>query len=134
MRLQTKPYQEALSRLATKVSALPASRRRDQRLKHLRKAARVSDSHLTRTSWRILSHEVRGGEPVTRVELTPVTGKTHQLRLACVHGLGSAIVGDAGYAGGGGGGAGMCLHAREIVFEHPEAGVGLVRARSLVPF
>ena len=57
----------------------------------------------------------------TRVEFTPLTGRTHQLRVhaADVRGLGVTILGDRLY--------GCCavtsrlhLHARELRFEHPQ--------------
>ncbi|MEH2255518.1 RluA family pseudouridine synthase [Nostoc sp.] len=57
----------------------------------------------------------------TRVEFTPLTGRTHQLRVhaADVRGLGITILGDRLY--------GCCavtsrlhLHARELRFEHPQ--------------
>ena len=55
------------------------------------------------TLYRILSHEYLDGRlPVTRVELTPVTGRTHQLRVHCAA-CGHPIVGDSiyGYRGEG---------------------------------
>ncbi|EJK47257.1 hypothetical protein THAOC_34037 [Thalassiosira oceanica] len=55
------------------------------------------------TMYRILSHEYLDGRlPVTRVELTPVTGRTHQLRVHCAA-CGHPIVGDSiyGYQGEG---------------------------------
>ena len=63
---------------------------------------------------------------VTRIEFSPVTGRTHQLRLAAscpveLGGLGHPIVGDSLY--------GLCengqrlmLHAAEITFRHPTSG------------
>lgn len=48
------------------------------------------------TQFRILSHETWMGHPVTRVELTPITGRTHQLRVHCAA-LGHPIVGDQAY-------------------------------------
>ncbi len=59
----------------------------------------------------------------TRVEFTPLTGRSHQLRVhaADVQGLGITILGDRLY--------GCCananrlhLHARELSFEHPRSG------------
>lgn len=47
------------------------------------------------THWRVLSHNLSGG--TTRVELEPVTGRSHQLRVHLLA-LGHAIVGDALYA------------------------------------
>jgi len=52
------------------------------------------------TRFRILSHERWGRgrrkHDVTRVELTPVTGRTHQLRVHCAA-IGHPIVGDSAY-------------------------------------
>lgn len=47
------------------------------------------------TQWRVLSHNLSDG--TTRVELEPVTGRSHQLRVHLLA-LGHAIVGDALYA------------------------------------
>ncbi len=54
----------------------------------------------------------------TLVELKPVTGRTHQLRVHCAHisGLGLAIVGDDLY---GVADKRLCLHAKKIEFDHP---------------
>ncbi len=78
-----------------------------------------------RTHWRVL--EVRAGKAL--IEMRPETGRTHQLRVHAVHGIGMPIVGDAVYGpstgsgraglGGSGGpstrsGQGMLLHARSL--------------------
>ena len=52
------------------------------------------------TSFRVLSREYLRGCPVTRLELTPRTGRTHQLRVHCAA-IGHAIVGDPIYGYGG---------------------------------
>ncbi|MEJ2154493.1 MAG: RluA family pseudouridine synthase [Desulfobacteraceae bacterium] len=59
----------------------------------------------------------------TRIEFTPLTGRTHQLRLHAAHpkGLGAPIVGDRLYGDGKEGGP-MCLHASRIAFHHPKDG------------
>ncbi len=56
----------------------------------------------------------------TRVAFTPVTGRTHQLRLHAAHekGLGVPIVGDRLY-GNGKEGDQMMLHASQLSFNHP---------------
>ncbi len=56
-----------------------------------------------------------------RVELHPITGRTHQLRVHCAHasGLGRPIQGDLLYGHGDGR---LCLHARTITFIHPITG------------
>lgn len=48
------------------------------------------------TQFRILSHELWNGYPVTRVGLNPITGRTHQLRVHCAA-LGHPILGDPAY-------------------------------------
>jgi tRNA pseudouridine32 synthase/23S rRNA pseudouridine746 synthase len=69
------------------------------------------------TRWRLLGYE----DHRSRVELSPETGRTHQLRLHCAHerGLGAPIVGDRLY---GFGGERLLLHARDLVFSHPSGG------------
>jgi tRNA pseudouridine32 synthase/23S rRNA pseudouridine746 synthase len=71
------------------------------------------------THWRKIA--VEGTQ--TRVEFTPVTGRTHQLRLHAHHekGLGMPIVGDPFYGNGTGPGQ-LKLHASELTFEHPVTG------------
>ena len=61
---------------------------------------------------------VRTGN-LTRMEFSPVTGRTHQIRVHAVAGLGVSIVGDRLY--GKGSGDRLCLHARELSFEHPQS-------------
>ncbi|MBD2461230.1 RluA family pseudouridine synthase [Oscillatoria sp. FACHB-1407] len=71
---------------------------------------------LSITHFRVLTHE---GE-LTRVELIPLTGRTHQLRVhaADVRGLGMPIRGDRLY-GDAANTDRLYLHARELVFKHP---------------
>ena len=52
----------------------------------------------------------------TLLELEPVTGRTNQLRLHCVH-IGHSIIGDTIY--GGREFARLCLHAYRLCFRHP---------------
>ena len=56
----------------------------------------------------------------TRIKFTPVTGRTHQLRVHAAHslGLGGPIVGDSLY-GSGKDGDQMMLHATYLRFLHP---------------
>lgn len=57
---------------------------------------------------------------LTRIEFTPITGRTHQLRLHAAHekGLGIPILGDPFYGNGTGPGQ-MKLHACKLAFTHP---------------
>jgi tRNA pseudouridine32 synthase/23S rRNA pseudouridine746 synthase len=57
----------------------------------------------------------------TLIALTPLTGRTHQLRIHCAHaeGLGCPIVGDRLY---GKPGPRLFLHAAELSFIHPVTG------------
>lgn len=69
------------------------------------------------TEWRRLS--VENGR--TRVEFSPHTGRTHQLRMHSAHplGLGCPIVGDRLYGSGTGPGQ-LLLHAGYLRFMHPK--------------
>jgi len=55
-----------------------------------------------------------------RIQFTPVTGRTHQLRIHSAHalGLGTPIIGDSLY-GSGNDGDQMMLHATSLQFFHP---------------
>ncbi len=59
----------------------------------------------------------------SRIEFTPLTGRTHQLRLAASHplGLGIPIVGDRLYGLGKEPGK-LLLHAAYLAFDHPRSG------------
>jgi tRNA pseudouridine32 synthase/23S rRNA pseudouridine746 synthase len=71
------------------------------------------------TRWKKLA--VENGR--TRVEFTPITGRTHQLRIhaASEHGLGIPIVGDRLYGSGTAPGQ-LRLHASFLSFTHPVTG------------
>lgn len=73
-------------------------------------------------------------ETRTRIQFTPLTGRTHQLRLhaAHEHGLNTPIVGDSLY-GKGKDGDRMLLHATKLSFLHPQSGKTLTLI-SPVPF
>ena len=81
------------------------------------------------TEYRIMG--VDGGR--ARIELFPLTGRTHQLRVHCAHpgGLGTPIVGDRLYGHPGGR---LCLHAEMLSFMHPVTGkkITLERRRAFV--
>ncbi len=84
------------------------------------------DGQSARTSWRVLgrARSLRlGGGHVTRLSLTPHTGRTHQLRIHCADVLGFPIVGDAEHGRERGcAGSGLYLTAVELELEHPEGG------------
>jgi tRNA pseudouridine32 synthase/23S rRNA pseudouridine746 synthase len=73
-------------------------------------------------------------DEATRVELEPVTGRSHQLRVHLLA-LGHPILGDALYApvGVAAGAARLLLHARSLRFVHPVGG-GVLSFDSAVPF
>jgi tRNA pseudouridine32 synthase/23S rRNA pseudouridine746 synthase len=70
----------------------------------------------SQTRWQVLARE--GG--VTRLQLTPLTGRTHQLRVHMLA-LGHPIVGDTFYAEGAARAAAdrLQLHAEMLQFTHP---------------
>ena len=74
------------------------------------------------THWEKLATE----DGCSRIAFTPVTGRTHQLRVHAAHplGLGVPIVGDPLYGDGHGPGE-LKLHACELGFQHPATGVPL---------
>lgn len=71
------------------------------------------------TRYRTLSHD----KSATRVELEPVTGRTHQLRVHMMA-IGHPILGDALY-GDKGCAPRLLLHATSLDFEHPVSGIPL---------
>jgi tRNA pseudouridine32 synthase/23S rRNA pseudouridine746 synthase len=81
------------------------------------------------THWRVLARDTATG--TTRLELQPVTGRSHQLRVHLAA-IGHAIVGDALY-GRRDGSARLLLHACALAFAHPASGEPL-RFESLPPF
>ncbi|MBZ0058704.1 MULTISPECIES: RluA family pseudouridine synthase [unclassified Leclercia] len=78
----------------------------------------------------------QGGVPVTRVELTPETGRTHQLRIHCRE-LGHPILGCDLYGGllmpGTENTPRLMLHASELRFAHPVSGKA-VHVHNASPF
>ncbi len=71
------------------------------------------------TRYEVLGHDDQGR---TRIALTPLTGRTHQLRMHCAHaeGLATPIVGDRLY--GHADGPRLMLHAADLSFSHPLTG------------
>ncbi|MFC5992157.1 RluA family pseudouridine synthase [Limoniibacter endophyticus] len=72
------------------------------------------------TRWRVLE---RGGG-TTRLQLFPLTGRTHQLRVH-MKAAGHVILGDAFYAEGEalGASARLLLHAEMLRFQHPDGSI-----------
>jgi tRNA pseudouridine32 synthase/23S rRNA pseudouridine746 synthase len=78
----------------------------------------VNGKH-AQTQWRLLGYEYGGAAVMSRLQLRPVTGRTHQLRVHCMA-MGHPVVGDRLY------GAAevvdaerMMLHAERLEFAHP---------------
>ena len=84
------------------------------------------------TQYKILSVRDCGSKKYAFVELSPLTGRTHQLRVHCAHkmGLDTPIVGDALY---GKPDKRLMLHAARLEFMHPFTGT-LVSLYSAVDF
>ncbi|GIX10299.1 RluA family pseudouridine synthase [Elioraea sp.] len=110
----------------------PLAKRAGQRGERVTLAGRDEDDAARAiTDYRTLD---AAGRRAAWLELSPLTGRTHQLRVHCV-GLGCTILGDAKY----GGAAAMLegfpdrlhLHARGIAIPHPEGGV--LRAEAPLP-
>jgi len=80
------------------------------------------------TRWRVMTRDADA--QCTRLELEPVTGRSHQLRLHLAS-IGHPIVGDVLY--GAAPAARVCLHARSLAFVHPRSGQTMV-FESPVPF
>ena len=82
------------------------------------------------THWRVLQRNSEGAAARTLLELTPVTGRSHQLRLHLAT-IGHPIVGDDFY--GAQPAERVCLHASELGLVHPETGAAL-QWQSAAPF
>ncbi len=84
----------------------------------------------SRTDWRVIARE----PDATRLELTPLTGRTHQLRVHLLA-IGHVILGDPFYAEGAALAAAdrLQLHAEMLAFTHPATGER-VRFVSPAPF
>ena len=76
------------------------------------------------TRYRVLSHDAPMN--TSRVELEPVTGRTHQLRVH-MSAIGHPIIGDALYGDEAGENAGrLLLHSSLLGFTHPLGGEPLI--------
>ncbi len=86
-----------------------------------------ADGKASLTRWRVLAHEADAqGRPLTRLELEPVTGRTHQLRVH-LQAIGHPILGDALYADADTQARypRLQLHACELALTHPLTGAPL---------
>ena len=72
------------------------------------------------THWSVTDRFAIAGQPVSRVKLVPVTGRSHQLRVHMQY-LGHPMVGDSLYADAAGQALSpeLCLHAEQLSFYHP---------------
>jgi tRNA pseudouridine32 synthase/23S rRNA pseudouridine746 synthase len=86
------------------------------------------------THWRCLGFETGFEGNTSRVELKPITGRSHQLRVHMLH-LGHPMLGDGLYAPPAVMAAAprLLLHAAELGFTHPGSGERMLH-RSEVPF
>lgn len=73
------------------------------------------------THWQAIEHFNIQGQPVTRVKLIPITGRSHQLRVHMQY-LGHPITGDTLYATSEQQqlSSRLCLHAERLSFYHPQ--------------
>ena len=73
------------------------------------------------THWQATEHFQIQGQDVTRVKLTPITGRSHQLRVHMQY-LGHPIIGDTLYATAEQQKLSerLCLHAERLSFNHPK--------------
>jgi tRNA pseudouridine32 synthase/23S rRNA pseudouridine746 synthase len=80
----------------------------------------------SRTRWRLLGQEQAGGLVAARLELEPVTGRSHQLRLH-LQAIGHPILGDELYADDAAldSAPRLLLHACAIELPHPGSGAGM---------
>ncbi len=76
-----------------------------------------------RTEWRRIAIEHRDGQDRARLEMVPVTGRSHQLRVHAAHadGIGIPILGDELY-GDAASAPRLLLHATTLAFSDPDDG------------
>lgn len=83
------------------------------------------------TTWSLVGYETLRGQPVSRLDLHPWTGRTHQLRVHCAQALGAPIAGDNIYGtmeqeNGKNEDSTLCLHARKLCIYHPISGAPMM--------
>jgi len=85
------------------------------------------------TGWKVLRRAGQGAGAETRMRLTPVTGRSHQLRVHMLA-LGHPILGDSLYAEGAAAEhPRLMLHAETLRLRHPDGGEGM-GFRAACPF
>lgn len=80
------------------------------------------------THWQVMER----ARDWTRVSLTPVTGRSHQLRVHLAS-IGHPILGDEWYGDGRASAPRLMLHAAALTFHHPDGGARVTHC-SPVPF
>jgi 23S rRNA pseudouridine1911/1915/1917 synthase len=139
--------QQALSRLAQHFNRRLVEKRYVAllcgrvELDELRIAVPIGRDNASRPQWRVLEdgkpaetelRVVERSENETLVELSPLTGRTNQLRIHCAH-VRHPIVGDVWYGAAAGVRGRLCLHAARLAFNHPN-GKGWMEFESPAPF
>lgn len=81
------------------------------------------DGKAASTYWKVIETLSVSGQACSRVELTPITGRSHQLRVHMAH-MSTPILGDSLYAHEEALQAfpRLCLHAHVLRFQHPITG------------
>jgi 23S rRNA-/tRNA-specific pseudouridylate synthase len=78
------------------------------------------------TTWSVEGYEyLHEKQAVSRLNLRPWTGRTHQLRVHCARALGASIVGDDIY-GPSSDDSSLCLHAKTLHIYHPISGAPMI--------
>jgi tRNA pseudouridine32 synthase / 23S rRNA pseudouridine746 synthase len=132
--LERDPDRPPFMRIAQSRSHVQSSNVRQS--KFFTEAPKPSVTDVTILSYEYLRRENSAGAkalPVTRVQLRPHTGRTHQLRVHMASVLGHAIVGDDIYGGNRHSSERMmdadtplCLHAHKLCISHPISGAPMI--------
>jgi len=100
-------------------------------------AAGAEQARPSVSTWRVLERTSLpdSGVGVARVELVPVTGRAHQLRLH-MEAIGHPVLGDELHGSDEAAAAAprLCLHASALTLDHPDGRSGRVTFRSAAPF